>query len=424
MHVFLGAGLVIYSSSTSRQSLAFQYPFYSSFVSSRRATRMAYSLSNNDADWQELCPDALVAAPCLIEQTLCQPHSGDHESGSGTSVHQYALPQLAGSVDYARAILDAWRNEIETSVSSAQQSWPNVEWKRVQYADSHGSPLYGHLVRQRVSGDDATVVTATTTSTTNDPTVAVLLFATAAGPHDVFLLWKAAALVHSLSTRDSAQTETKAANVVVLIADVISDETGWGWHTEDRSRYLAARTELLQCFPSSTGNEDDNHPSVVRRLLQDRIWAAVQLVESHVASITTATTTATTTIHWAALGWCLGGQVIAEMARLEPPRWKLYDDSDQSNDPLSLATPVNGDDDHRNDCGSTTGSRVKCMVTFHGVFEGLLGGGGSGAADTALSPDSDDHCPTTCSLMKDCEILICHGVQDPFVPRNTVEGAL
>jgi dienelactone hydrolase len=138
-------------------------------------------------------------------------------------------------------------------------------------------------------------------------------------------------LVHSLSA--TTQTETRA-NVVVLIADVISDETGWGWHTEDRSRYLAARTELLQCSPSSsTLNDDNSNIHVVRRLLQDRIWAAVQLVQAHVAKSETAfsTTTAATTatIHWVALGWCLGGQAIAEMARLEPPR-RHDDDPDQT----------------------------------------------------------------------------------------------
>jgi hypothetical protein len=77
--------------------------------------------------------------------------------------------------------------------------------------------------------------------------------------------------------------------------------------------------------------------------------------------------------------------------------------------------PINGDS---NDSDGT--SRVKCMVTFHGVFEGLLGGESDGSAEeTALSPDSDDHCPTHCSpMMQDCEILICHGVQDSTKHRG------
>jgi dienelactone hydrolase len=443
MRVFVGAGLLIYSSITARQSLAFQCPFHPSLVVSRirRRRRRPFTaarcgmelshVSHDDddddddgacADWQELSPDALVAAPCLIEQTLCQAHGSE---SCRTTVHQYALPQLAGTVDYARSILDAWRNEIESSSSTAQY-WPDIEWKRVQYADCHGTPLYGHLVRRRrrrpVTHNDDTV---TQPSTTDFPTVAaqaVLLFGTAAGPHDVFLLWKAAALVHSLSAARESSATTKAVtpNVVVLVADVISDETGWGWHTtEDRSRYLAARTKLLQCSPSSMDQDNDgNIPHVVRRLLQDRIWAAVHMVESYVAT----KTAATATIHWAALGWCLGGQAIAEMARLEPPR-RHENDSDQNHDPLSsllatTTTPVNGD--HGNNDSGT--SRVKCMVTFHGVFDGLLGDGG--AVDAALSPDSDDHCQTTCSLMQGCEILICHGVQDPFVPPSAVEGAL
>jgi hypothetical protein len=66
-----------YGSRRWRFRILFNLPLLVVSRSRRRATRMASSSSSslrpNDeaADtWQELSPDAFVAAPCLIEQTL------------------------------------------------------------------------------------------------------------------------------------------------------------------------------------------------------------------------------------------------------------------------------------------------------------------------------------------------------------------
>lgn len=197
--------------------------------------------------WTSLDPESLVAAPCLIEQTLCQV-TGDK-------------PQLAKDLNYAKAVLDAWKEQEADS----GEVW-TAETTPIAYTDSQGTCLYGHLVRR--AGGKSSVP-------------GILLFHTAAGPHDLFLLWKAAALVNTI-------------DCVALVADLLGDDSGWGWSV-DRSQYNAARDELLR-----VANDE-------RPLLRDRIQAAidslvkVDRVDSE---------------RLAALGWCFGGHPILELGRM------------------------------------------------------------------------------------------------------------
>jgi dienelactone hydrolase len=211
-------------------------------------------------DWTDLCPESLVSAPCLIEQTLCQPPASDGDP-----------PQFAKDVKYATAVLDAWR---ETDAAA--------EWTPKTYADASGTNLYGHFVR-RCTGDETVP--------------GIVLFHTGAGPHDLFLLWKAASLVNE--------------GYVVLIADLLSDPTGYSW-SPDRSFYNKARDKLFRI-------ESNQRP-----VLQERIQAAVDTLKG---------TPGVDSTRLAALGWCLGGHAILELCRMN----------------ISL----------------------KSMATFHGVFDTL-----------------------------------------------------
>ena len=308
--------------------------------------------------WTPLNPESLVAAPCLIEQTLCQPSSNRSNSGGGTQ------PHLAKNVDYARAILEAWRQDDPNA------TW-DTEWKSIVYNHHHETdktPLYGHLIRNRRG-------TTTTTATTNDNnrnTVGILFCHTGAGPHDLFLLWKAAALVHALSapsvqsSSGSSSSDAKT-NVVILIADLLSDESGWAWTNvdEDRTRYEAAREELLR------RQQDDAPQSSRRPVLERRLQAAEACLRRQVQQLQSNQQQNDHDVRIAALGWCLGGQAVVELARLKLPT-------------------------------------VRAMVTFHGVFDNL--------------PDSDDDATRDSSMGS--EILICHGLQDPFVPSHDLEKAL
>ena len=194
-----------------------------------------------------LDPESLVSAKCLIEQTLCQPTDDQ--------------PQLAKDFLYADAVLEAWKQQ---EADSAKGVW-NTEWSFVTYHTEDGTPLHGHLVRN--------------TATNNKSVPGVIFFHTGAGPHDLFLLWKAAALVND----DNA--------CVVLIADILSDPTGWAWDP-DRTQYNQARNHVLQD----------------RALLQSRIQAAVATLQGH-ADLR----------RMAAMGWCLGGHSILELGRMRIP---------------------------------------------------------------------------------------------------------
>lgn len=358
----------------------------------------SYSSSSHEG-WSDLDPDSLVTAPCLIEQTLCMAQTNN--------IGHLLQAQLAGTKEYAQAILAAWREEEEedekNAVDASKQQQQQVEWKRIAYTDSPGTPLYGYLVRlkpqqqqqQEYQHEQHCCEEATQSPTSAKPRNSmrgILLFHTGAGPHDIFLLWKAARLVRALSSPPSSD-ETNSnnnSNVVVFIADVLSDDgTGWAWNTEDRSRYNQARETLLQ--QQYDDNNDSGRQRHRRPVLQDRIRAAMQCLQQQHPQ---------TDMVLAALGWCLGGQAIAEIARME--FFATMDNHDTMDDGHSISVP--------------------CMVTFHGVFAGLdVAGEETVVLGESIDKDSfAPHKPQRTSG----EILICHGVQDPFVPPHDLENVL
>ena len=251
-------------------------------------------MSTSTEDWTPLNPQALVAAPCLIEQTLCSPN----EEGQ---------PQLAKDVDYAKAVLEAWNEQEE-------DDW-QAELRPVSY---HNDILHGYWIRQNEPSDARQPV--------------VLFFHTGAGPHDLFLLWKATALVQQVQCQ-------------VLICDVLGDASGWTWDS-DRSRYNGVRDQLLQANGSK------------RPLLEERIQAALDLVRSD---------RKVDASRMAAMGWCLGGHSILELARM---------------------------------------GGVRALATFHGVFDSKL--------PVEKREEAGDW----------AEVLICNGVEDPFVSDDSLEAAL
>lgn len=350
-------------------------------------------------------PESLSATKCLIEQTLCQPNEGQ--------------PQLAKDFAYALSILDAWRME------DTNTEWM-MEWKAITYYDtilqhesyntnpiddstttatfgiedesrqrhSQTTPLHGHFVRRK---NDA-----------HRPVDAlVLLFHTGAGPHDIFLLWKAASLLANMD-RDNSNSSNDRKTVVVFITDILSDETGWAWNPaeEYRTRYQQIRQQVFETYqigntesmeapetvatsittPVSTytvtggsGTEERYH----RPILQRRIQAAIQAARS----------TNTLPVHnMAALGWCLGGHSILELARMQYPGFKA-------------------------------------MITFHGVFDTPMAVRKTEITETvSASPLTEqmivDPPSGSAVASKDCEVLVCNGSLDPFVTPEMLQHAL
>jgi len=196
-----------------------------------------------------------------------------------------ATPQLAKDVDYARAVQEAWREETEARTFTSEST-------PITYKDNEGTPLYGHLVR-RIDAQ------STTTSVPG-----IVLFHTAAGPHDLCMHWKADSLVTDVSTFPDG--------CVVLVADILSDDVGWGWNS-DRTKYNEAREWVLS--PNDDG---------ICSRFQSRLQAALDALKA-IPGVDSS--------RMAAMAWCLGGLAVVELGRMQAPS-------------------------------------MKAMVTFHGVFDG------------------------------------------------------
>jgi dienelactone hydrolase len=233
---------------------------------------------------------------------------------------------IAKDDKYLESVLQIWSQEEERSHS--------VETKAVQYyaRDDRSNPLFGHLLRRksRATDDDS--------SRDLQSLPAILLFHTAAGPQDVFLYYKADVLLQNL-------------DCFVMICDIMSDADGWGWDP-NRVRYNGVRQSLME------------HGA---QLLKARVLAAVETIceESPTVDIK----------RISAMGWCLGGQPILELAGLN---------------------------------AENPDFAVKAMITFHGVF----------ARGTALVPK-----PNATENASTSRILICNGKEDPFVaPTDLAEA--
>ena len=271
-------------------------------------SRSALSDTSTSLQWTPLDPESIVSASCLIEQTLC--------------VATETTPRRAKDYNYAKAVLDAWKEQETDSESLWQAEMADVVYESDE--TDHGQKLYGHVVR-----NPKTVATKLPV---------ILFFHTGAGPHDIFLFWKAAALVQDLPC-------------IVLICDILGDESGSAWDT-DRSWYNSAREAVL--------NQDDSG----RPLLQSRIKAAIGTAESKLGNLADSSTLG-------AMGWCLGGHPVLELGRMKLPN-------------------------------------MLCMATFHGVFDSLP------PPPTTVAPSGKG----------EAEVLICHGVDDPFVTNDILENAL
>ena len=286
-----------------------------------------------NVDWSPLDPESLVSAPCLIEQELCEP-SGDADK-----------PRIAKDFAYANAVLDAWKQDEQ----EATTLW-DTKIRPIVYMDEEETPLYGRIVvkNKEMSPDKKRP--------------GILLFHTGAGPHDIFLYWKAAALVNSLADDDNDD------NVVVLIADILSDDTGWAWD-DDRTKYTRSRDQVLHVEEAS---DSAGTLSWSRPLLAKRIKSAINtMMEEEDVDPS----------RIAAIGWCLGGHSILELARIS----------------------VNDDD-----------ISIRAMVTFHGVFDGV----------PKMEPFDDSDGAGALPDLSRCELLICNGVEDPFVKAEDMENAL
>lgn len=203
-------------------------------------------------------------------------------------------PQLAKDEDYASAVVKAWSGELNkrTSIDGGSVSSP-FTYK----CKSDGTSLYGHIYRPSPP--------PTNDSSVEENLPGIVLFHTGAGPQDIFLRWKADSLVNE---RDVFGDK----GCVVLIADILSDASGWAW--QDRETYANVRKSVL--VPDNNGE---------RKKLMGRVQAAIDAISAQPG---------VDPDRIGAMGFCLGGHSILELSRLK-------------------------------------NTSVKSMATFHGVFDGV-----------------------------------------------------
>ncbi|CAE8694860.1 unnamed protein product [Polarella glacialis] len=168
-------------------------------------------------------------------------------------------PRMAKDTAYADAVSSARSGDELLQEDGGAALAFGFAFEPLVYEDEAGlRRLHGRLVRPTSSKNGA----------------AVLLVHTAAGPHDVFLRWRAEVLA--------------ARGFIVLIADLLGDESGRGWEPEWSQ---AARQPLVE------------DRSLLRRRTRASVaaLAAVEGVNPH---------------RIGAIGYCFGGRAVLDLARL------------------------------------------------------------------------------------------------------------
>ena len=262
----------------------FRYSILTTRSPQRQQTTIKMGKSLKELDWTSL----RVLRESRSPSQLCP----DNPTSSN--------PRLAKDVPYANAVLDSWRNDVK---SSEKLNDMDTMVARLSYTrQSDGSTFSGFIVVNENLIDDLNNVE-------NNAIPVIILYHTAAGPCDIFLMHKADII---------AKDEIWGANgCIVFIADMISDETGWTW--TDRDKYEEIKQDLFQ---RTKRNGEKNA----------KRWKLRETIESFLQTIQSFDEVNSDKI--GAMGWCLGGHSILEMGRMN----------------------VDG---------------VKALVTFHGVFDGI-----------------------------------------------------
>jgi dienelactone hydrolase len=168
-----------------------------------------------------------------------------------------------------------------------------------------------------------------------------------------------------------ADVLAQAFDCAVMICDILSDESGWAWggsKDQDRSHYNRVRESLMQNDAS---------------LLKQRVLAAIPAFCNNSLSLSLGLPEVDAH-RMAAIGWCLGGQPILELGKI-----------------------------HSSDFS------IKAMSTFHGVFRRDDVSSNPTQSNEALTKKintSNDH-------SEEPEMLICNGMEDPFVSKDDLETA-
>lgn len=246
-----------------------------------------------------------------------------------------ALPRLARNETYAKDIIQAWKADINAASNTSSRHNSDTLGTPFPYRNEEGNEdLAGYLV-----------IPSSVDVNSDSPSKkvpVVILFHTGAGPQDIFIRYIADTLA-----REKIWGST---GCIILIADIVSDGIGWTWG--DRPRYRSKRDDLNEVV------ERDGHK--LRWKMRDAVSAALNAAKSiDVADKN----------RIAAWGFCLGGQPVLELGRMQ--------------------------------CAG-----VKGLITFHGMFDGV-----SVPSDIPMIDDTERR------------VLVCNGKKDKYVTESDLDLA-
>ena len=280
-------------------------------------------------------------------------------------------PRLAKDTMYAKAVLEAWKKDIAqsqlASKSNLDDATVNTIGARLEYTrKSDGASLNGYVVIRSNLLNDAN---GNRKNTVPVHVPAIMLFHTGAGPQDVFLRWKA-----DMIARDEIWGDN---GCVVLIADIVSDSSGWTW--SDRERYDSTRKDLLQRSTGDTcaithgnnSNGDETKDVTAVTTATAQRWKLRETISAALDALGRINQVDNQRI--GAMGWCMGGHPILELGRMK----------------------ING---------------VNALITFHGVFDGIT----DDPADKSKDTEQKEKGAVD-------RVLICNGKSDPFVSQENLE---
>jgi len=255
-------------------------------------------------------------------------------------------PRLSKNLEQTILVQEEWKAELDNR-SRMWKRQISSSGRSLLYKDPiDGSILYGHVISpvysNRDVGHSEKFGPSAIDSRASLP--CVIFFQTGAGPHDIFLHWKA----HSLVT----DVDTFHDGCVVLIADFTSDDRGWGWDN-DKTRYNDLKADLMKM--------DDQGG---RPFLRRRIMATLEAVK---------TIEGVDLQKIAVLTWCVGATCATELARMDTPGFNIRCMASYHGvfDNASTILDLCQKDDNVRDKSQQTDSPKKQMLIFHGLQDPL-----------------------------------------------------
>ena len=255
---------------------------------------------------------------------------------------KFSIPRLARDESYGRDIINAWKVDILSHQKTSRNNFDTLG-STFPYKCVDGVEYSGYLVIP-------STIDLETLSEEKLPVI--LLFHTGAGPQDIFNRFQADKLC-----REKIWGEK---GCIVLVADIISDRTGWCWG--DRARYWDVRRSLMEV--SKDNREGKNCRWKLRKVISASLTAISSIREADQSRI-------------AAIGFCLGGQPILELGRMQPPG-------------------------------------LRGLATFHGMFDDISL---SDQEEKVLTNNNNDKM----DIEQPRSVLICNGAMDPWINENELK---